>query len=230
MLDESKQDQQAPEQKVSEQEQRGMEGKKKNPAYKQPAYEHYQQQSGAKKWMPHDKKQPGTWYNQGSQQQGLYQPPQFGNHSMGQSGWGSPPPPQPNQQQGGASMQYGQPYDPMNQNPANFQAGGMPQGGGAPMTLTYSPQGGMPGAVAPREQSYIENILRLNRGKPATIYMTFENNDEWNAEVFRGIVREAGRDHIVLEDTRSGRWYLLLMIYLDYVVFNEPLNYEYPFG
>lgn len=41
MLDESKQDQQAPEQKVNEQDQRGMESKKKTPGYKQPAYEHY---------------------------------------------------------------------------------------------------------------------------------------------------------------------------------------------
>lgn len=77
MLDESKQDQQAPEQKVNEQDQRGMESKKKTPGYKQPAYEHYQPQQGAKKWMPHDQKQPGTWYNQGNQQQGLYQPPQY---------------------------------------------------------------------------------------------------------------------------------------------------------
>ncbi|QKY70523.1 spore coat protein GerQ [Lentibacillus sp. CBA3610] len=87
----------------------------------------------------------------------------------------------------------------------------------------------VPGML-PMEQSYIENILRLNEGKRATVYMTFENNEEWNARVFRGVVEAAGRDHIILRDPQTGRRYLLLMIYLDYVTFDEELNYEYPYG
>ncbi|WP_084500544.1 spore coat protein GerQ [Halalkalibacillus halophilus] len=90
--------------------------------------------------------------------------------------------------------------------------------------------GGMPSGGLPRERSYIENILRLNRGKNATVYMTFENNDQWNAEVFTGIIEEAGKDHIVLADPETGTWYLLLMIYLDYITFNEEIEYEYPFN
>lgn len=82
----------------------------------------------------------------------------------------------------------------------------------------------------PLEQSYIENILRLNRGKVGTFYMTFENNTEWNAKIFRGIVAEAGRDHIIISDPQSGKYYLLLMLNLDYVVFDEPIEYEYPFN
>ncbi|GGJ82995.1 hypothetical protein GCM10007063_01860 [Lentibacillus kapialis] len=84
--------------------------------------------------------------------------------------------------------------------------------------------------MLPMEQSYIENILRLNEGKRATVYMTFENNQEWNAKVFRGIIEAAGRDHIILSDPQTGKRYLLLMIYLDYVTFDEELNYEYPYG
>ncbi|MDC3414599.1 spore coat protein GerQ [Aquibacillus sp. 3ASR75-11] len=84
--------------------------------------------------------------------------------------------------------------------------------------------------LLPAEQSYIENILRLNRGKQATVYMTFENNDRWNAKVFKGIVEAAGRDHIILSDPESGKRYLLLMVYLDYVTFDEELNYEYPYA
>ncbi|MFC2948953.1 spore coat protein GerQ [Virgibacillus sediminis] len=81
----------------------------------------------------------------------------------------------------------------------------------------------------PMEQSYIENILRLNRGKQARVYMTFENGGQGDSRTFTGIIEEAGRDHIVLNDTESGRWYLLLMIYLDYVEFGEEINYSYPF-
>ncbi|MFC3038633.1 spore coat protein GerQ [Virgibacillus xinjiangensis] len=82
----------------------------------------------------------------------------------------------------------------------------------------------------PMEQSYIENILRLNRGKQARVYMTFENGGQGESRTFTGVIEEAGRDHIVLHDTETGRWYLLLMIYLDYVEFNEEINYSYPFG
>ncbi|RYG71795.1 spore coat protein GerQ [Lentibacillus lipolyticus] len=84
--------------------------------------------------------------------------------------------------------------------------------------------------MLPEEQSYIENILRLNEGKFATVYMTFENNDQWNAKVFKGVVEAAGRDHIIISDPQTGKRYLLLMVYLDYITFDEELNYQYPFG
>ncbi|KMK78198.1 spore coat protein GerQ [Alkalihalobacillus pseudalcaliphilus] len=87
-----------------------------------------------------------------------------------------------------------------------------------------------PGSMLPLEQSFIENILRLNRGKIASFYMTFENNSEWNAKVFRGRIEEAGRDHIVVSNPENGEYYLLLMVTLDYVTFDEPIEYSYPFG
>lgn len=80
------------------------------------------------------------------------------------------------------------------------------------------------------ESSYIENILRLNIGKVATVYMTFENNAKWNAKVFIGELLAAGRDHIILKDLESNKRYLLLMIYLDYITFEGEVNYNYPFG
>lgn len=93
-----------------------------------------------------------------------------------------------------------------------------------------TPQGTtVPTGFGTQQESYIENILRLNLGKIATVYMTFENNSEWNAKVFRGRLEAAGRDHIIIVDTETGRRYLLLMVYLDYITFDEPLNYEYPF-
>ncbi|WP_374099737.1 spore coat protein GerQ [Sediminibacillus dalangtanensis] len=87
----------------------------------------------------------------------------------------------------------------------------------------------IPGML-PTEQSYIENILRLNRGKRATVYMTFENNDRWNAMIFKGIIEAAGRDHLILSDPETNRRYLLLMVYLDYITFPEEINYTYPYG
>lgn len=84
--------------------------------------------------------------------------------------------------------------------------------------------------MLPIEQSYIENILRLNRGKKVSVYMTFENNKEWNAKIFKGEIEAAGRDHIILSDPDTGKRYLLLMVYLDYIIFDEKINYDYPYG
>jgi spore germination protein Q len=78
------------------------------------------------------------------------------------------------------------------------------------------------------EESYVENILRMNLGKTATIYMTFENNSQWNAKVFKGVLEAAGRDHIIISDPQTGRRYLLLTVNLDYITFDEPLNYVAP--
>lgn len=86
-----------------------------------------------------------------------------------------------------------------------------------------------PGGQLPQEQSYVENILRLNRGKVATVYATFENNERWNAKVFRGEILAAGRDHVILRDPQTDRRYLILMVYVDYVTFDEPIEYTYPY-
>ncbi|WP_214630567.1 spore coat protein GerQ [Paenibacillus agaridevorans] len=92
-----------------------------------------------------------------------------------------------------------------------------------------APGGGNMVTLPAMEESYVENILRLNRGKLATFYMTYENNSEWNAKIFKGIIEAAGRDHIIISDPSTGMRYLLLMLNLDYVTFDGPINYEYPF-
>ena len=75
------------------------------------------------------------------------------------------------------------------------------------------------------EQSYIENILRMNKGKKATIHMTFPDSEEFKDREFKGIIETSGRDHIILSDPSSGKWYLLLMIYVDFITFDEQINF-----
>jgi spore germination protein Q len=106
------------------------------------------------------------------------------------------------------------------------QAGGPLVQPGAPNVGVPNPAQFVPGML-PLEESYIENILRLNKGKLATVYMTFGDNVQ---KVFKGIIEAAGRDHIILSDPQTGKRYLLLMVYLDYVTFEEELEYEYPYG
>ncbi len=95
-----------------------------------------------------------------------------------------------------------------------------------------SPQAGMGGGqgMLPIEQSYIENILRLNKGKLVHVFATFEGNNQWNAKEFTGIIEAAGRDHVILSDPQAGTRYLIPMVAVDYITFSEEIEYEYPFG
>lgn len=74
------------------------------------------------------------------------------------------------------------------------------------------------------EQSYIENILRLNKGKKAKLYVTIPGSEEYQNKIFEGIIEQAGRDHIIVSNP-NGEWYLILMIYLNFVIFDEPINF-----
>ena len=75
------------------------------------------------------------------------------------------------------------------------------------------------------EQSYIENILRMNRGKKARFHITVPGSVKWQDRVFEGIIEQSGKDHIIVSNPTTGEWYLILMIYLDFVTFDEPINY-----
>ena len=81
----------------------------------------------------------------------------------------------------------------------------------------------------PDEQSYIENILRLNRGKKAKFHVTVPGSIEWQDRVFEGIIEQSGKDHLIVSNPNTGEWYLILMIYLDFVTFEEPINYKKEF-
>lgn len=140
-----------------------------------------------------------------------------------------------NQENNNQQQSYGHYTNPYfyqpNTSPAyypNYQYRQFPQ----PTQQPQQPQQSQPNlaqnvpGMLPLQQSYIENILRLNRGKEATVYMTFETRE---MKTFRGIIEAAGRDHIILSDPKTGERYLLLMVYLDYVKFDEEINYAYPF-
>ncbi len=78
----------------------------------------------------------------------------------------------------------------------------------------------------PMEQSYIENILRLNKGKKIKAYVSYPDSIDWKDSVYTGIIEQAGRDHLIISDPSTGKWYLILMIYLNYVEFEERINYS----
>ena len=75
------------------------------------------------------------------------------------------------------------------------------------------------------EMSYIENIIRLNKGKMAKVYVTIPGSEDFKDKLFTGIIEQAGRDHVIVSNPTNGEWYLILMIYLDFVTFDEPITF-----
>ncbi len=75
------------------------------------------------------------------------------------------------------------------------------------------------------ETSYIENILRNNIGKKVRVHASFSDSVEWRDRVFVGIIERAGRDNLIINDIDNGKYYLILMIYVDFVEFDEKITY-----
>ena len=94
----------------------------------------------------------------------------------------------------------------------------------------YQTQSGYPNqeyapSIQTNEQSYIENILRLNKGKLGKFYCSFPDSDKWKDTIFTGLVEQAGRDHLIISNPNTGKWYLIPLIYLNYSEFDEKINY-----
>lgn len=88
-------------------------------------------------------------------------------------------------------------------------------------------QGGRPPGLPEGERSYIENILRLNIGKPGTFYFSFSNavGETTNVRRIVGSVKAAGRDHVIVTERSTGHDFLFPMIYFDYAEFDEGAEY-----
>lgn len=90
---------------------------------------------------------------------------------------------------------------------------------------TYSPNITKEKTPFTMEQSYIENILRNNAGKKVRVHASFSDSVEWRDRVFVGIIEHAGRDNLVINDIDNSKYYLILMIYVDFVEFDEEIIY-----
>ena len=65
----------------------------------------------------------------------------------------------------------------------NYNYPGTPLYSGNSVTPNQTNSPNIQNEYIPDEQSYIENILRLNRGKKVSIYQSFADADEWKDKV-----------------------------------------------
>ncbi len=80
------------------------------------------------------------------------------------------------------------------------------------------------------EQSYIENILRLNKGRKVKAYVSYPDSSAWQNKIYEGIIEEAGKDHLIIYDNANNLWYLIRIIYLNYVEFMEQIIYSHAYS
>lgn len=78
----------------------------------------------------------------------------------------------------------------------------------------------------PLEKSYIENILRLNKGKEVKVYMTFPSSNELRDKEYSGIIENSGRDYIIISEPSTGKWQMLPIMYVNFITFDEKINYS----
>ena len=70
----------------------------------------------------------------------------------------------------------------------------------------------------------IEELLKFNKGKKITLHMGFPNSNEHKDII--GILEQSNEEYITLSNPQTGAWNLLPTIYIDYITFDENINYN----
>lgn len=70
----------------------------------------------------------------------------------------------------------------------------------------------------------IEEIIKFNKGKKLTIHMGFPNSNI--QKDITGILEQSNEEYITLSNPQTGEWNLLPTIYIDYITFDENINYN----
>jgi len=71
---------------------------------------------------------------------------------------------------------------------------------------------------------HIEELIKFNKGKKLTIHMGFPNSNEQKDII--GILEQSNDEYITLSNPQTGVWHLLPTIYIDYITFDENINYN----
>ncbi len=72
-------------------------------------------------------------------------------------------------------------------------------------------------------EGFIFNLLKKNIGKIGTFYFTYPDSVTDRDKSFKGVLEDVGHDYILISDSTSGKWYLFVLFFLDYVEFEEEV-------
>ncbi len=80
--------------------------------------------------------------------------------------------------------------------------------------------------VLPFEDSYMDSLIRNNIGKQICIFVTIPSSNDFRDFKFNGILEYSGKDYVILSEPSTGKWHLIPSIYIDFITFDENINYS----
>ena len=80
--------------------------------------------------------------------------------------------------------------------------------------------------VLPFEDSYMDSLIRNNIGKQVCIFVTIPSSNDFRDFKFNGILEYSGKDYVILSEPSTGKWHLIPSIYIDFITFDENINYS----
>ena len=70
-------------------------------------------------------------------------------------------------------------------------------------------------------QAFFENVVSNNISKKVLVYLNFPNE----IKEISGIIEQIGNDYIILSDPLSNNWCLIPIRNINYISFEEKINY-----
>lgn len=70
-------------------------------------------------------------------------------------------------------------------------------------------------------ESFINSVLRTAIGKEARFYFSYPDSIKWRDMVYEGKIEVVGEDYLVVREKQTNHLHVLLLLYLEYVVFEE---------
>ena len=74
------------------------------------------------------------------------------------------------------------------------------------------------------EDNYIENVLKFNKGKSIKVYASYPVSSTWKDSIYDGVIEESGKDYLIISDPNTGKWYIIPILYINYLEFDEKIS------
>ena len=71
------------------------------------------------------------------------------------------------------------------------------------------------------ENSFVNAVLKRAIGKEAVYYFSYPDSIKWRDMAYEGVLEMVGEDYIVIRELNTNYIHVLLMLYLEYVVFKK---------
>ncbi len=70
-----------------------------------------------------------------------------------------------------------------------------------------------------KELSFVNSVLKNLKGKEATYYFSYSDSIKWRDMEYKGSLIGIGEDYIVIKESLTGNKLILLLLYLEWVVY-----------